>query len=32
VDSLFLITWFVVAGVFLAWIVREYAARRGRRR
>jgi hypothetical protein len=32
VDSLFLITWFLVAAVFGAWIVREYTSRRRRRR
>jgi len=30
-DALFLVVWFLIAGVFGAWIVREWAARRNRR-
>jgi hypothetical protein len=30
VDSLFLVLWFLIAAVFLAWIVHEWAARRDR--
>ena len=30
-DSLFLVVWFLIAGVFGAWIVREWTARRNRR-
>jgi hypothetical protein len=33
VDSLFLVVWFVIAAVFLAWIVHEWMGRRdGRQR
>jgi hypothetical protein len=31
VDVLFLIVWFVIAAVFMAWIVHEWTARRDRR-
>jgi hypothetical protein len=32
VDALFLVTWFVIAAVFGAWIVRAWMTRRDRRR
>jgi regulatory protein YycI of two-component signal transduction system YycFG len=30
VDSLFLVVWFVIAAVFLVWIVRQWKAERDR--